>query len=86
MLDAQDGSSDDACVYKLSLCTVGVNKHDARPHFLVSVSGQHVNVIADSGAEINIMDERDYSKMTPRPKLSQDSTKIFPYGSATPSC
>ena len=30
------------------------------------------------------MDERDYSKMMPRPKLSQDNTKIFPYGSATP--
>ena len=84
MLDAQESSSDDACVYKLSLCTVVVNKHDTRPHFLVCINGQQVNVIVDSGAEINVMDKRDYSKMTPRPKLSQDNTQIFPYGSATP--
>ena len=83
MLDAQESSSDDACVYKLSLCTVVVNKHDAHPHFLVCINGQQVNVTGDPGAEFDVMDERDYSKMRPRPKLSQDNTKIFPYGSAT---
>ena len=56
-----------------------------RPHFRVSINGQQVNVIAYSGAAINIIDERDYSKMIPQPKLSQNNTKIFPYGSATPT-
>ena len=54
MLDAQDRSSEDAGLYKLSLCTIGINKHDARPHFLVSVNDQQVNITADPGAEINI--------------------------------
>lgn len=81
---AEDSSSDDACVYKLSLCNVGVNKRDARPHFIVNVNGHELNVIADSGAEINIIDECDYATMTPQPQLSRDDTKIFPYGSAKP--
>ena len=81
---ADDSSSDDAHVYKLTMCdvTVGVNKIDGRPHFVVSVNGHRLDVIADSGAEINIIDEQNYNEM--KPKLCHDNTKILPYGSTTP--
>ena len=80
---ADDSSSDDAHVYKLTMCgvTVGANKIDERPHFVVSVNGHRLDVIADSGAEINIIDERNYDEMKPKPKLRHDNTKILPYGS-----
>ena len=80
-----DSSSDDAHVYKLTMCdvTVGVNKIDERPHFVVSVNGHQVDIIADSGAEINIIDEKHYNEMKPQPKLRHDNTKILPYGSTT---
>ena len=82
---ADDSSSDDAHVYKLTMCdvTVGVNKIDERPHFVVSVNGHRLDVIADSGAEINIIDEQHYDEMKPKPKLRNDNTKILPYGSTT---
>ena len=80
-----DSSSDDAHVYKLTMCdvTVGVNKIDERPHFVVSVNGHQVDIIADSGAEINIIDEKHYNEMKPQPKLRHDNTNILPYGSTT---
>ena len=79
-----DSSSDDAHVYKLTMCdvTVGVNKVDERPYFVVSVNGHQVYIIADSGAEINIIDEKHY-EMKPQPKLRHDNTKILPYWSTT---
>ena len=55
-----------------------------RPHFCISINGQQVNGIADSGAEINIIDESDYANMIPQPNFSQYNTNIFPYGSSTP--
>ena len=80
-----NSSSDDAHVYKLTMCdvTVGVNKIDERPHFVVSVNGHQVDIIADSGAEINIIDEKHYNEMKPQPKLRHDNTNILPYGSTT---
>ena len=40
-------------------------------------------ICADSGAEINIIDEKHYHEMKPQPKLRHDNTKILPYGSTT---
>ena len=61
--------------------TVGVNKIDERPHFVGSVDGHQLDVIPDSGAEINIIDEQHYNEM--QPKLRHDNTKILPYVSPT---
>ena len=61
--------------------TVGVNKIDERPHFVGSVDGHKLDVIPDSGAEINIIDEQHYNEM--HPKLRHDNTKILPYVSPT---
>lgn len=83
-LETQDSSGDDAYVYTVELCTMSAANHEARPRFKISLNGQQLSVIADSGADINIIDEQDYSKLQPRPKLRSDNTKIFPYGSKTP--
>ena len=85
VIEADASSSDDAHVYKLTMynVAVGVNKMDERPHFVVSVNGHQLDTIADSGAEINMIDERNFNQMNPQPKLRHDNMNIFPYGSAT---
>ena len=63
VVEADDSSSDDAHVYQLTMCNVAVHKVDERPYFVVSVNGHQLEVIADSGVEINIIDERHGSLM-----------------------
>ena len=42
---------------------VGVNKSDSTPKFCVSVDGVDINILADTGAKINIIDEVTFLEM-----------------------
>lgn len=52
----------------------------SQPNTAVSINGNMVDIIVDTGATINILDQQSYKKITPRPKVMTTKTKIFPYG------
>ena len=39
--------------------------------------------MADLGSSINLLDERDFKKLKPRPKLERTNAKVYPYKSDT---
>ena len=41
--------------------------------------------MADSGSSINILDERGYNQVSPRPSLKQTRIKVYPYQTETPN-
>src|SRR6218665_1736014 len=54
------------------------------PMFNIFLDGIPIHVMADSGASVNILDERDFNKLSPRRKLIHTTTRIFPYQGSTP--
>lgn len=42
------------------------------------------NFLIDSGASVNILDEKDYLQLKPKPLLEKSTVKIFPYDTNTP--
>ena len=42
-----------------------------------------MTTMADSGSSINILDQKDYHKLTAHPKLEETHVKVFPYQSET---
>ena len=54
------------------------------PMFNILLDGIPIHVMADSGASVNILDERDFNKLSPRRKLIHTTTRIFPYQGSTP--
>lgn len=57
---------------------------NAMPFFEVSVNGKSINVLADSGASLNIMNRRDFLCLHPKPTLTPCKTKIYAFSSTTP--
>jgi hypothetical protein len=54
------------------------------PKFKVMINGTPINVMADTGASVNILDEATFAKLRTKPKLRGTNEKIFPYGSNKP--
>ncbi len=48
------------------------------------INGTPTNVMADTGASVNILDEATFAKLRTKPKLRGTNEKIFPYGSNKP--
>ena len=48
--------------------------------FKVRVNGTVINVMADTVASVNILDETTFGKLRTKPKLSKRNEKIFSYG------
>ena len=62
---------------------VQVNQID-KPIFEVQISNTVLNVMADSGATVNILSEHDFNSLNPKPQLSDTKTKVYPYMSKNP--
>ena len=63
--------------------TLGPNQNKTRvPETSVEVNGVHVNVLIDTGASTDILDEATFSTINKaqQTKLQPDSCKIFSYG------
>jgi hypothetical protein len=45
-----------------------------------SLLGQYIDCLVDTGSPINVIDERTYALLNPKPQLQQCHTKYFPYG------
>lgn len=52
--------------------------------FNVSILGTPLTIMADSGAGINIIDERDFRKLHASPKLEETKVRIYAYQTRTP--
>ena len=77
-----ESSSEDEYVF--STLTVSPMSYQKLPKFKVMINGTPINVMADTGASVNILDEATFAKLRTKPKLSRTNEKIFPYGSNKP--
>ena len=77
-----ESSSEDEYVF--STLTVSAMSYQKLPKFKVKINGTPINVMADTGASVSILDEATFAKLRTKPKLSGTNEKIFPYGSNKP--
>ena len=77
---AEQSNSDSDCeyVYKLSQSNIDP------PVFTVKINGMKYNLLADSGASVNILCVEDYEKLKAKPKLQPQTKKVFSYNSKQP--
>jgi hypothetical protein len=61
-----------------------INVNNMTPLFDVAIEGTLLTIMADLGSSINILDEQDYNKLSPRPSLEQTRIKVYPYQTETP--
>ena len=52
--------------------------------FKIIVHDTTITIMADSGASVNVLDERDYRALANRPMLKQTKVRIHPYKSSKP--
>ena len=67
--DNAESSSEDEYVFSTS--TVSAMSYQKLPKFKVKVNGTSINVMADTGASVNILDEVTFGKLRTKPKLSR---------------
>ena len=75
--------SDDENAFYLSINSV----HDTNtknPMFKVQINGTWLTLMADSGSSVNILDEHDFNSLKSRPRLSDTTTRVYPYKFKTP--
>lgn len=63
---------------------INSNKPDIsckRPTIKVKVEGHALKMLVDTGSSINVIDEKAYNAMKPKPKLNKTDTKVYAYGS-----
>jgi hypothetical protein len=70
--------------YVFSTLTVSAMSYQKLPKFKVKINGTSINVMADTGASLNILDEATFTKLRTKSKLSGTNEKIFPYGPNKP--
>jgi len=55
-----------------------------QPLFPVKISSSTVNVLIDSGASVNVLDEQTFHSIIPKPTLKPSKTKIYSFLSQNP--
>lgn len=56
----------------------------SRPYFNIQLNNSKIKMMADSGASVNILSEKDYHQIQNKPSMENTSVKIFPYMSKNP--
>ncbi|GFO38518.1 RNA-directed DNA polymerase-like protein [Plakobranchus ocellatus] len=54
------------------------------PVFEIEISGRHTEILADSGASVNILPEQVYNALPTQPALEPCMNRIFPFSSSRP--
>ena len=75
-----DDSESDEDVFTLSRYSFG-NNRNKNPMFKVRVNDTWLDLLADSGSSINLLDCKRFNKVKPRPTLEPTNAKIYPYKS-----
>ena len=63
---------------------INSNKPDIsckRPTIKVKVEGHAFRMLVDTGSSINVIDEKAYNAIKPKPTLNKTDTKVYAYGS-----
>ena len=77
--DNSSSEESDDIAYTFSVNTNG--KMKSQPMFQVIVHDTPLTIMADSGASVNVLDEKDYHSLTKPPTLQQTKVKIHAYKS-----
>ena len=67
--------------------TFQIDGHDpktGKPIFSVRILDTPMRLKADSGATVNILSQKDFNSLKPKPQLFDTSTKVYPYMTAKP--
>ena len=54
------------------------------PYFNIAIGNSQVSMMADSGADVNLLTDTDYKKLLNPPSLQTSAAKIFAYGEQKP--
>ena len=80
LVDENSSSEDsDEDGYAFSVNSTG--KEHSQPMFNIVIHDTPMTIMADSGASVNVLDEKDYQALSKRPKLQTTKVKIHPYKS-----
>ena len=74
----KDESSEDDYVYTVS------KEQNKKTHANVTVNGQNVHFLIDTGATVDIIDANTFEKLRQKVSLQKSTTKIYAYGFQTP--
>ncbi|GAB1602665.1 hypothetical protein Ahia01_000546200 [Argonauta hians] len=55
-----------------------------RPIFSISIQGQSIDILADSGASTNILPTHHFNRLNHTPRLEKCDTKVYPFSSTVP--
>lgn len=55
-----------------------------KPIFRVRILDTPIRIMADSGATVNILSQKDFHNLKPKPQLTDTNTKVYPYMTAKP--
>lgn len=81
-ISKSSSSDDDHDLFKIRVRNVKSDK-TKHPFFEVKVGDTWLNIMADSGSSINILDERDFNKLKTQPTLEPTNIRVYPYKSKT---
>ena len=80
LVDENSSSEDsDEDGYAFSVNSTG--KEHSQPMFNIVIHDTPMTIMADSGASVNVLDEKDYQALSKRPELQTTKVKIHPYKS-----
>ncbi len=81
LVDEHSSSDEsDDIAYTFSVNSTGKTK--SQPMFEIIIHDTPLTIMADSGASVNVLDEKDYRALTKPPALQQTKVKIHPYKSS----
>ena len=60
------------------------NENSKIPIIKLNVGQNLVNFTIDTGATVNIMDERTFNELSVKPRITQSAVKLYAYGNANP--
>ena len=81
LVDEHSSSDEsDDIAYTFSVNSTGKTK--SQPMFRIIIHDTPLTIMTDSGASVNVLDEKDYRALTKPPALQQTKVKIHPYKSS----
>ena len=63
---------------------VNIKPRRASSYFEIKIGSSTINMMADSGASVNLLAKTDFNNLQPKPPLQVSSARIFAYGETSP--
>ncbi len=75
----EPSSSDESDDIAYTFSVNSTDKTKSQPMFQIIIHDTPPTIMADSGASVNVLDEKDYRALTKPPALQQTKVEIHPY-------